>query len=254
MRRHARTGEGGQLPRPVSPTGVRERWAALRELASVNHRMARVGSDNPYCNLYESTHKLVVGQSECLGGGMAYARSVAVACIAAILTSGCAQVDVRRVTSRYQPGIRYWRPAPYIALTPATGATTCEAKLVMLPDKSEEYAINMSSGLWGSASAKPTLQDGWNLTALDASADSKTSDTLNAFAAVLKALPPEVLTANLKIKKASKTHGCAGLYAVDFGPDQHVSGFHEVEGFALATDSPPKQKTCPKGEPPPCAE
>ena len=73
----------------------------------------------------------------------------------------------------------------------------------MLPDKSEEYAITMNSGLWGSVSANPSLQDGWNLTSLDAKADSKTAETLTAFAAALKAaVPPGLL--NPELSQGSK--------------------------------------------------
>ena len=101
---------------------------------------------------------------------------------------GCASIDVTRVTSREQPGIRYWRPAPYIALSQSSdNKGTCEAKLVMLPDKSEEYAITMSAGI-GTAEADPTLQDGWNLTGLTGKADSKTAENVGAFANLVSSI------------------------------------------------------------------
>lgn len=192
------------------------------------------------------------------GGRIVCSRSVTVACLLAILTAGCAQVDVRRVTSENQTGIRYWRPAPYVALTPTTvgNVTTCEAKLVMLPDKSEEYAINMNSGLWGSASAKPTLQDGWNLTGLDASADSKTAEVLNAFAAVLKSAYPSGVKGILTDKTTKPREGkvvsrCDGLYRVEFNQYGQIARFTYVSmpiHYVFAPTTPASQKPSDKSK------
>jgi hypothetical protein len=100
---------------------------------------------------------------------------------------------------------------------------TCDAKLVMLPDKREEYAITMNSGLWGSASANPTLQEGWNLTSLDGKADSKTSETLNSLASFIKAIPTsggasrELDGGGRKGQKGvTRVAGCEGLYRLNY--------------------------------------
>jgi hypothetical protein len=45
-------------------------------------------------------------------------------------------------------------------------------KLIYLPDYSHPMALSVSTGLIGSAEMKPTFQDGWMLTSLDATADS----------------------------------------------------------------------------------
>lgn len=58
-------------------------------------------------------------------------------------------------------------------------------KLIYLPDYSQPMAIHGSPGLFGSSQMKPTLQDGWMLTALDATGDSKVSDTLSAVASII---------------------------------------------------------------------
>lgn len=157
------------------------------------------------------------------------------ACIllAFVSVGGCANVDVQRVTAYDQHGIRYWRPAPYVAVGPvvASGTTTCQASLVMLPDKSEEYAITMNTGLWGTASAKPTLQDGWNLTGLDASADSKTAEVLGSIASILTA---GAKINSLGVARQSPSHTCAqGLYRVEFDQYGRVSGLTRVSAFGF---------------------
>jgi hypothetical protein len=58
-------------------------------------------------------------------------------------------------------------------------------KLVYLPDKTQPMAMSVRTGLFGTASMKPGLQDGWMLTSLDASADSKTAETLTAIASLV---------------------------------------------------------------------
>lgn len=144
---------------------------------------------------------------------MTYARlSIAIACAAGAAVSGCANVSVNRVTSRNQPGIRYWRPAPYLALEETSEGTkvTCNAKVVMLPDKSEEYTITMNTGI-GTASAKPQIQDGWNLVGLDASADSKTNENVTALAALLKVIPGIQPLSDAQPPQLARSN-CHGLY------------------------------------------
>jgi hypothetical protein len=148
--------------------------------------------------------------------------------------SGCANVSVARVTSHNQPGIRYWRPAPYLALDETTegSKTTCNAKIVMLPDKSEEYAITMNAGV-GTASAKPQLQDGWNLTGLDANADSKTSENITAVASLAKVLIPAATadTRNKPVapKKQIVHSNCHGLYRMVFDPTNgQITGVQKI--------------------------
>jgi len=96
-----------------------------------------------------------------------------------VLLLGCATVEVTRITDANRmtaEGIRFWRPAPYLAVFGEKDGT-CSGKLIYLPDPKEEYAIRESAG-FGSASLKPTLTDGWNLTAFDATVDSKAADLL----------------------------------------------------------------------------
>jgi hypothetical protein len=59
-------------------------------------------------------------------------------------------------------------------------------KLVYLPDMSRPMAFSVTAGL-GSASLKPTLQNGWMLSGFDATADSKTAEILTSLASVITA-------------------------------------------------------------------
>src|SRR5208337_1338519 len=60
-------------------------------------------------------------------------------------------------------------------------------KLIYLPDYEHPMAISESPGLFGSSEMKPSLQDGWMLTALDATGDSKTAETISAVASLVGA-------------------------------------------------------------------
>lgn len=59
-------------------------------------------------------------------------------------------------------------------------------KIVYLPDLSRPMAMSVRAGL-GTASLKPTLQNGWMLTGFEANADSKTSEILSSVASVITA-------------------------------------------------------------------
>jgi len=93
-------------------------------------------------------------------------------------------------------GIRYYRPKPYLLITPVNETTTTEkdktktttstpgAKYVnmnleYLPDYGEEYAIQVRPGL-GTADVKIELEDGWKLASLNQTLDTKFSENLQA--------------------------------------------------------------------------
>jgi hypothetical protein len=59
-----------------------------------------------------------------------------------------------------------------------------QVKLVYLPDLEHPMAMSSSTGLFGTSTMTPTLQDGWMLTSLNANADSKMSETLTALASI----------------------------------------------------------------------
>lgn len=162
------------------------------------------------------------------------ALSIVMACTVGVFLCGCANVSVARVTTLNQPGIRYWRPAPYLALEETTEGSkiTCNAKIVMLPDKSAEYAITMNAGV-GTASAKPQLQDGWNLTSMDASADSKTNENITALASLAKVFVPALTTNDHGKAGEPQAHivrsSCHGLYRMIFDPNSgQISGIQKI--------------------------
>jgi hypothetical protein len=61
-------------------------------------------------------------------------------------------------------------------------------KLIYLPDYQHPMGITGKTGLWGTSSFQPTLQDGWMLTSLNASADSQTAQTLTALGSIVSSV------------------------------------------------------------------
>lgn len=65
-------------------------------------------------------------------------------------------------------------------------------KLEYLPDFSEEYAINLKPGL-GSGNFEFQLENGWNLTSLNAETDQQTDEIIGSIGSLLGALSPSGL-------------------------------------------------------------
>jgi hypothetical protein len=149
-------------------------------------------------------------------------------------------------------------------------------KLIYLPDYSHPLAITMHSGLFGTASVAPALQDGWMLTSLQGSADNKAAETLTALGSIVGAAlgtgnaggaakskaetPGAPPSANPQatvsdpigeIIATSKVILEPGLYRFQYGSDGRLSGFCAVvyfnNGGAVAgsgdcTDKSPAEK------------
>ena len=175
----------------------------------------------------------------------------------ALLGIGCTpSLDVVPNPGPFDTGVRYYRPKPYLLVVPA--AAESEAKdgtekgsgprgdlfklsLEYLPDFSEEYAINVRTGL-GACKTKVTLEHGWNLTALDLDYDSKASDNVNAAANLLKAAVPDAPGAIARGPGQSNASGAThqfyvrasnvpiGYYESVIGPDP-CSGKKQLYGF-----------------------
>lgn len=96
---------------------------------------------------------------------------------------GCASTTVTRHPGPNDCGVRFYRPKPYLLVTPAGGNSpqAVQIKLEYLPDFSEEYSIHIRSGL-GANKTKVTLDQGWNLTKLDYDVDSKVPENISAVA------------------------------------------------------------------------
>src|ERR1700730_2478304 len=74
------------------------------------------------------------------------------------VVAGCSTVKVLKDPGPNSTGIRFYRPKPYLFVTPAdpTGRMV-KLKLEYLPDYNEEYQIKVSG------KTKVALKDGWNL-------------------------------------------------------------------------------------------
>jgi hypothetical protein len=91
-----------------------------------------------------------------------------------------------------------------------------QVKLVYLPDLEHPMAMTASTGLFGTSEMKPTLQDGWMLTSLDANADSKMSETLTALASIAGSVAGGGAGAAAKASKSASTQS----FLPQFGPQQ----------------------------------
>jgi hypothetical protein len=130
--------------------------------------------------------------------------------------------------------MRYWRPLTLLALkqTTADKSTTCEVVPFQIPDRSEEYAINIHGG-WGTVDASPTLENGWNLTGLSTKTDSKGPETITALSSLLTAAAN---SANVIQGRDALTHkqsttkppfACTGVFAPQYEGGQFV-GFRRI--------------------------
>ncbi len=160
---------------------------------------------------------------------------------AALILAGCANIDVQRVTKANTDsvhGIRYWRPAPYLYIT-GDKEGACTAKIIYLPDKSEEYVMTPHPG-FGSITFKPSLQDGWNLTNLDSSMDSKTADLISAIAKITGVSKDNTAPHGLK----------PGIYKMKFDPEGNIT-LGTVGEFSGTTACATYKEPAPAPTPPP---
>jgi len=96
------------------------------------------------------------------------------------LTASCARVEIAKITPEnpYKKGLRFYRPSPYLWVTKDKNGSL-QGSIIWLPNKNEEYVIKVKSGM-GSVDAKFTLENGWNLTGLNETRDSKTPEMIKA--------------------------------------------------------------------------
>lgn len=115
----------------------------------------------------------------------------------ALVFTGCARMVVRKHPGPKDTGIRFYRPKPYLFIGPAgaakEGAEPVGEQLTMLPvvmrveylpDYSEEYSIKMRPGL-GTTKLTVALQDGWNLTSVNAETDQQYDEILKSVADII---------------------------------------------------------------------
>jgi hypothetical protein len=156
---------------------------------------------------------------------------IAATCLWAVLLGGCSSVNVVKNPADDDNGIRYYRPKPYLMVTPAdaTGRMV-KLEVLYLPDYCEEYSIHPK----GKKPPSVQLKDGWNLVGVGGpGAPPEPAPAAAAPAADPIKLPEAVLAAgNVPI----------GLYESVFdqaGPGKYLKGWRYV-GFApLGGGGPP---------------
>jgi len=98
-----------------------------------------------------------------------------------VYAAGCASVEVVKITDANKntaKGARFYRPYPYILVTKDKDGVV-KSETIWLPNIKEEYAINMKSGM-GTVNGNFALTNGWQLTQLGVTSDSKLPETMNA--------------------------------------------------------------------------
>ncbi len=171
-------------------------------------------------------------------------RLIAVTLLPILLaTTGC----LPRTTVVANPGprdkgIRYYRPKPYLLVQPAEGPVAggqVTIELQYLPDFSEEYSIHVRSG-FGINNTSVTLEDGWNLVAIEQELDSRVAEQISALGDLLDAAGNIVPTAKRGAAEAPSITGPATNVPIGFyesvigrGPDgrKRLYGWRYV-GFA----------------------
>jgi hypothetical protein len=113
---------------------------------------------------------------------------------------GCASVTVNKDPGPLDKGFRFYRPKPYLKITPyevgkAGGAIgpdeMVEISLEWLPDFSEEYSVRLRTGL-GVNKSKIKLENGWMLTEVNSDTDAKFADNVKAVSELAKVVLPFV--------------------------------------------------------------
>ncbi len=150
-------------------------------------------------------------------------HKMAAVCLCAVLLGGCSSVNVVKNPSPADNGIRYYRPKPYLLVTPAdaTGRMV-KLEVLQLPDYCEEYSIHPK----GKKPPAVQLKDGWNLVGVGGPAPAASPEPPPA-------APP---TDPLKLPEAVLVAGNVpiGLYESVFdyaGPVKFLKGWRYV-GFS----------------------
>jgi len=137
----------------------------------------------------------------------------------------CASTTVKKDPGQHDRGIRYYRPKPYLLLTPTSGAGDDQVSISLqyLPDYSEEYSIHIRAGI-GKNKTNVKLENGWNLTGLDADIDSQTDENLTAMAKMVEAVGGIIPSSGKAVPQATQvkaTNVPLGYYesVISTGPD-----------------------------------
>jgi nitrogen fixation protein len=134
----------------------------------------------------------------------------------AVAATACARVEITKLTDArtYSEGIRFYRPAPYLVTSQEKDG--CKHQIVYLPDPDEEYLIRVLSGV-GAVDAKATLENGWNLTALGETRDSKIPETISAVGGLLTAVKPKAVLPGEKPVECR-----SGIFKLTYDKENHA--------------------------------
>lgn len=109
------------------------------------------------------------------------------------VAGGCASTTVKQNPGPHDHGFRFYRPKPYLLIKPAPATDTKDTsefvsiEWTTLPDFSEQYSLHARAGL-GTNATKVTLEQGWKVTKIDYSIDSKTDDNIKAIGSLIKSV------------------------------------------------------------------
>jgi hypothetical protein len=147
--------------------------------------------------------------------GRTRGRTPAVGAILALCLAagGCAGLEIKAASGPTADGLHFYRPAPYLTVSPATGG--CTIAVEFLPDYSVDYVIVPHGGV-GTVTFNPTLDSGGNLTSLTGTVDSQTSELVTALGSVITAVAPLASHATRQsAAPASPSWAHPGLYKLN---------------------------------------
>lgn len=152
---------------------------------------------------------------------------------------GCAQVQVKRLAANdtATEGVRFYAPQPYLLVTimgdptietvSKSSASQFQSQIIWLPKMNEQYVVNVKPGL-GTADGSIKLENGWMLSELGSSIDSKGPETMAAISGAIKDA-----SGLLKVTApggGTETVLGAGLYRIEFDPTTgYISKFVPVK-------------------------
>jgi hypothetical protein len=151
-----------------------------------------------------------------------------------MVVCGCAGVKVTPVDheSAYREGIRFYRPHPYLLVTEklTSQGSTLEGSIVYLPQKNEEYVIEVQPGI-GRVDAKFKLEHGWRLTDFGEVRDSKAPEMIKAFSDLLPGASDIFVKSIAPEKQKLENRLTPGLWRFEFDQSGYVKDLIKVIEF-----------------------
>jgi len=151
-----------------------------------------------------------------------------------LIICSCAKVKVSPVDQDrpYSEGIRFYRPHPYLLVTEklATQGRTLEGNIIYLPQKKEEYVIDVASGI-GKVDAKFKLEHGWRLTDFGEVRDSKAPEMIEAFSGLLPEINDIFVRSIAPENQKQEKKLTPGLWRFEFDQNGYVKDLIKIIEF-----------------------